>query len=533
MKARYLWLVICDRQQPMTNNTLKTIVFVNPVGAIGGAERALLTIMAALRKAQPNLKLHLIVGTDGALVETAQNLGVQVKVLKLPDQLNQLGDSALKGNRPLEKIQRTPPQPSPEKKSSSSAISPKRGEREGWRGSKISSLRNGGIEGGKFNFCNRADRAKFQSLKELPESKTSVYRIAAKTTNLQISRLSLLVRVVKILPRVAKYLQEFRQAIREIEPDLIHSNGIKTHLLTALAGSINVPVVWHIHDFYGSRPLMAQVLRWISKRATAGIAISEAVERDARATLPGLPIEVIYNSVDVNYFSPALVVQEGLANLSIGAQISEDNQPFPNFNSLSDTLTSPLDAIRVGLVATFARWKGHDVFLEAASQIIAERPNLKVHFYIIGGAIYQTQGSQFSEAELRELASELKITDKVSFMGFQQNIAEVYRWLDIVVHASTEPEPFGLAIVEAMACGKPVIVSQAGGAAELFTHNSDAVGVPPGDRISLVSAIQHLIDNPDLRQSLSENARHTVLKRFSPDRLGEQIFAVYKKLKAF
>jgi hypothetical protein len=106
-EGSFLWLVICDRQQPMTNNTLKTIVFVNPVGAIGGAERALLTIMVALRKAQPNLKLHLIVGTDGALVEAAQNLGVQVKVLKLPDQLNQLGDSALKGNKSLEKIQRT------------------------------------------------------------------------------------------------------------------------------------------------------------------------------------------------------------------------------------------------------------------------------------------------------------------------------------------------------------------------------------------------------------------------------------------
>ena len=71
------------------------IVFVNPVGVIGGAERALLTILAALRTTEPSLQLHLIVGTDGPLIEMAQDLGVQVKVLKLPDQLNQLGDSAL------------------------------------------------------------------------------------------------------------------------------------------------------------------------------------------------------------------------------------------------------------------------------------------------------------------------------------------------------------------------------------------------------------------------------------------------------
>jgi glycosyltransferase involved in cell wall biosynthesis len=62
-----------------------------------------------------------------------------------------------------------------------------------------------------------------------------------------------------------------------------------------------------------------------------------------------------------------------------------------------------------------------------------------------------------------------------------------------------------------MACGKPVIVSRSGGAAELFTDNYDAVGVQPGDSSALASAIQHLIDNPDLCKRLSENARNTVL----------------------
>lgn len=455
-----------------------TLVFVNPVGVIGGAERALLTILAALRTTEPTLQLHLIVGTDGPLIEMAQELGVQVKLLKLPDQLNQLGDSGL-----------------------------------------------------------------FQSLKGMPGSTTSPNHLENKTKiiNLSMGRLTLLLRVAKVLPSVAQYLGEFRQAIREINPDLIHSNGIKTHLLMALAGSMDLPVVWHIHDFYGSRPLMARVLRWVSKRATLGIAISEAVAQDARATLPRLPIEVIYNSVDVNYFCPELAVQEVLADLTVGKQISEKNAPLPRLNTL-EKLTSPVEPIRVGLVATFARWKGHDIFLEAAAQVIRDRqtvslrehrPNLNVRFYIVGGAIYKTKGSQFSEEELRELASVLQIEDNVDFIGFQQNIAEVYRWLDIVVHASTQPEPFGLAIVEAMACGKPVIVSHSGGAAELFTHNYDAVGVPPGDRAALASAIEHLIDNPHQRKCLSENARSTVLKRFRPDRLGEQILAAYKRLNDF
>jgi glycosyltransferase involved in cell wall biosynthesis len=435
------------------------IVFVNPIGAIGGAERALLTILAALRTAQPSIQLHLIVGTDGPLIETAQNLGVRVKVLKLPDQLNQLGDSALKGN--------------------------------------------------------------FQSPQGIQENSKPHFSIKHRI-NWRLDLLTLLFRVTKILPSLAQYLSEFRQAIREIEPDLIHSNGIKTHLLTALAGSVDVPVIWHIHDFYGSRPLIARALRWMSRHPTLGIAISEAVARDAKATLPSLPIEVIYNSVDVNYFSP---------------------QPdrSDRFNTLSETLTAPTQTIRVGLVATYARWKGQDVFLEAVAKMVRDEaasrrehcPDLNVCFYIVGGAIYQTRGSQFSEQELRELATVLQIADKVEFLAFHQDIAEIYHRLDIIVHASTQPEPFGLVIVEAMACGKPVIVSQAGGAAELFTHNYDALGVQPGDRNALASAIQQLIDNPALRKSLSDNARTTVLKRFSHDRLAEQIIAAYKKLKPF
>lgn len=402
------------------------VVFVNPVGAIGGAERALLTSLATLRDAEPSLKLHLIVGTDGPLVQTAQKLGVQVKILPLPERVTQLGDSSLKGKS----------------------------------------------------------------------------RVAA--------RLMLLLRLTTILPSIRQYLMEFRRAIQEVNPDLIHSNGIKTHLLTGLASLNSVPIVWHIHDFYSTRPLMALALRWMSHRAAGGIAISKAVAQDARATLPDLPIEVVYNAVDVNQFSPAI------ANLNI-------------LHNSSDTLASSIHTIRVGLVATFARWKGHDIFLKAAAQVICDRPNLNVRFYIVGGPIYQTKGSQLSLEELREQADILQIDGKVDFIGFQQNVAEVYRCLDIVVHASIQPEPFGLAIVEAMACGKAVIVSQAGGAAELFTHNYDAVGVQPGDSAALAAAIQYLIDNPHHRQRLSENARESVLKRFSHHRLGQQILTVYRQ----
>jgi glycosyltransferase involved in cell wall biosynthesis len=100
------------------------------------------------------------------------------------------------------------------------------------------------------------------------------------------------------------------------------------------------------------------------------------------------------------------------------------------------------------------------------------------------------------------------------------------------VHASTRPEPFGLTIVEAMACARPVIVAREGGAAELFTHDRDAFGVPPRDAEALARAILTLAEEPERRARLGEQARHTVLERFTRARLGRQALATYRRLAA-
>src|SRR4051812_6736193 len=64
------------------------------------------------------------------------------------------------------------------------------------------------------------------------------------------------------------------------------------------------------------------------------------------------------------------------------------------------------------------------------------------------------------------------------FVPFQARVEAVYRALDVVVHASTRPEPFGLTIAEAMACGRPLVAARAGGAAELFEDEVEALGLP-------------------------------------------------------
>lgn len=340
-------------------------------------------------------------------------------------------------------------------------------------------------------------------LAEIGDSKLSLSSSKLEAINFLFSSAQSLI-------SLGRYTQQLRKAIQFIQPDLIHSNGFKTHLLTTLAG-LPVPTIWHIRDFVSSRRIVSHALRWASGRAIA-IANSQAVGQDLQKAIPRLPVEVVYNAIDIEHFSPGW----------------KDSQLL---DSLVDLPQAQPDTLRIGLIATFARWKGQDIFLKAASRLVESGVGSPMRFYIIGGPIYQTKGSQFSLQELQDRAASLGISNFVGFTGFQQNTADIYRALDIVVHASTQPEPFGRTIVEGMACGKPVIVSQAGGASELFTHNYDAVGVQPGDSTALASAIQYLIENPNQRQRLSENARESVLKRFSHDRLGQEIIGAYKRFK--
>jgi glycosyltransferase involved in cell wall biosynthesis len=315
---------------------------------------------------------------------------------------------------------------------------------------------------------------------------------------------SLATKVLPVSFATWQYASALRSLLRSLEPSVIHSNGIKSHLLIRLAGVRDVPVAWHIHDFWGSRPLAAKALRWAARRASLGLAISRAVAADARTVLGHLPIEVVYNGIDIDHYRPG----------------PTDGTRLDALSGLPPTEPGTL---RVGLVAAYARWKGQDRFLDAAARLSGESTTPPLRFYIIGGPIYQTKGSQFALAELRSQAERQGVSNHVGFIPFQSDPADVFRALDIVVHASTQPEPFGRTIVEGMACGRAVIVSKAGGAAELFIEGVDALGFPPGDSAALADVIRRLANDRELRERLGATARQSAVQRFARERLGREV----------
>jgi glycosyltransferase involved in cell wall biosynthesis len=301
------------------------------------------------------------------------------------------------------------------------------------------------------------------------------------------------------------YRARLRTAIDGAAPDVVHSNGLKPHLLAAWGGGSR-PLVWHLHDYIGRRAVSRHLLRWAASHPRAVIASSNSVAADAERALGGrVKVVPVLNGVDLARFSSA------------GACIDLD--------AASGLPAAPSATVRVGLVATFARWKGHLTFLEALARVPAELP---IRAYVIGGPVYETEASQFSESELKAHAERLNLTGRVGFTGFISRSDEALRSLDIVVHASTCPEPFGLVIVEGMACARAVIASDTGGAREIFSDGVDAVAHTPGNAQILAARITELARDEAVRQRLGRAGRLTAERRFDRARLATDLVPIYQ-----
>ena len=312
---------------------------------------------------------------------------------------------------------------------------------------------------------------------------------------------------VAVVPTLV-YLRRLRRLLRAHAPDVIHTNGLKMHLLGAWAAPRATPVVWHFHDFAAGRRLTSRLLRYSAKRCAAVVANSKSVAQDARYVCgEATAVYPVWNAVDLVRFAPA--------------------GPRVDLDALAQLPPAPEGVVRVGLVATFARWKGHQTFLEALSLVPATVP---VRGYIIGGPVYETAGSQVALRELRDRTESLGLDSRVGFTGFIADSAAAIRSLDIVVHASTDPEPFGLVIAEAMACGKAVVASRGGGAIELTDACADSVTHAPGDARGLADRIQELAADPVRRARLGVSGRETAERCFTRSRMAVELTPIYQGL---
>jgi glycosyltransferase involved in cell wall biosynthesis len=264
---------------------------------------------------------------------------------------------------------------------------------------------------------------------------------------------------------------------------------------------LGIPCVCHVRggDYEGSR-----FMQWTYTLPDHFISVSNWVAKSLQDKLhiPEEKISVIYDDVSLD-------------KLNVHANGAEFRLTY----NISDEMFA------VGLVGLLIPWKGQELFFDAAKLLRQKIPQLKM--ILVGGT---PDDYAPYEAMLRQRVSDEQLTDAIMFTGHISELAAMYNGLDVVVSASTQPEPFGVVVVEAMAMARPVIAPNHGGAMEMMRHDETGLLFTPGDAHSLADAIEKLYHSKTLSATLGSNARSAVLKIFAVETHAERIQNIYQRL---
>jgi glycosyltransferase involved in cell wall biosynthesis len=199
--------------------------------------------------------------------------------------------------------------------------------------------------------------------------------------------------------------------------------------------------------------------------------------------------------------------------------------PVPQASSQPAALELPADVPVVGLVGRLQPWKGQDRLLEA--QALLGQRGQAIHAVIVGGDSWDL--SPEYAASLPKLVDRLKLAGAVTITGEVPDAGPYIERMDILVNAS-DPEPFGIVLLEAMARGVAVVAVDSGGPGEFIDNGRTGVLARSGEPGDLADALEILLSDPDLRARVARAGRESFLRDFTDGALQERFFASLQAL---
>lgn len=303
------------------------------------------------------------------------------------------------------------------------------------------------------------------------------------------------------------FLSAFRlmRLIREHRIDVLHlANGFGPPD-AMLAGRLSgVPTIAHLRGFYTAKRPARRNAQAFAPSLVLGA--SEAVIEGyrQRAAHP-VRSQSLYEAVEIDKFEAASK-QKGELRRRLG---------------IAD------DQVAVGIFGRVIGWKGQLEFV--AGMIRAMERNDRLVGVIVGDASDGTE-SYFDEVKRR--IRESGFGDRFRLTGYVEEVEPYYCAMDFVVHASIEPEPFGMVVTEAMAARKPVIAANAGGPLETVIEGVDGMLVDPMDAEELAEAIVRMASDPERCRAMGEAGFEKVRKYFDLPMVAERMSQIYRDLIA-
>jgi len=376
----------------------------------------------------------------------------------------------------------------------------------------------GGAEIFLLRFLEKLDKKKYipQFLLLQKEGKLSneLLKMGYKITNVSINfsvwrkgqskfnTIKLIISGIKSIPQ----LLQTALMIKRMKIDIIQTSCNKSHIFgTVLAFFTGIPVLWTLHDFISKEHfpfLLRKLLVFFSFFAGRIIAFSDAVSRQfACEGAPPEKIVTIHHGIDADNF-------RGKAKGNIRKELG-----IPESKKV------------ITLIGRISYWKGQEYFVKGIPKIIARYPDAL--FLIVGDAIF---GETAVKQKIEKLIIDMGLTDYCIMTGWRNDIPDILKETDILVHASSSPEPFGLILLEGMAMGKPVIATKAGGVAEIVVNDVTGLLVSPADSNAIADAVIYILSNPETGGKMGRAGQERVERLFDVKIMVKKIEKVYDEI---
>lgn len=319
------------------------------------------------------------------------------------------------------------------------------------------------------------------------------------------------------LGRSFYFHQSFRLArlLKERQIDLVHTHtSLNPEILCRIASFLaRIPIICHQHDptdLYHSNSFIAWYQRLFDRLTsylvTRFIAVSQ-YRQDAMVQVRGYrreQVQLIYNGIDIKRFAS----RNGRESIRREWALRDDESA-------------------IGLIGRLEPSKGQETFIQAIPFVRNKFPKTK--FFLIGD---DHRLGQPSLLHYQHLIQKLDLAQVCFFLGFCHNVEGLLSGLDFVVLPSWwEGHP--LAILEAMAAGKPVIASSVGGVPEVVSHEKTGLLIPSQNPEALSRAICEFLERPEWARELASNAYQEVSKRFDQSAMLNQVLSLYQNLESY
>lgn len=375
----------------------------------------------------------------------------------------------------------------------------------------------GGSDVSLVRLIEGLDRSRFRAIVVLPSDGPLVPRLRDADAEVVVvpSLLKLTSRrgwlyLVGYVLNMPRALWQLRNVIRRARVALVHTNTIHNLYGGPVTWLTGTPHVWHIREIVWQKGWLRRMEVWMARHMTTRIIVTS----DAVAAMFGevgtrpATLRKVSNGIEVERFHP---------------DTSQEQR-----TQMRASLGAGTDDILVGMAGRLDVWKGVDVFLEAAARVSSDRP--RVRFVVVGGPVI---GLETYAASLKARATALGVDGHLVWTDWRFSPAampDVHRALDVLVLPSTEPEPFGLVVVEAMATGRPVIATAHGGPCEIVVDGVTGLLVPPKDPDALATAIRRVADDPTLAQAMGAAGRVRAIERYSSTAYLAGVHRVYDEI---